>query len=70
MSVKTNATTERQVEWIPNGWDRGSLKVAIIRDGKVTRLDRIDDYFASADCSGAIDFFYAIKQAIADTLIS
>jgi len=37
MGVKVMAIAERQIEWIPNGWDWGSRKQCIVRDGKIAR---------------------------------
>lgn len=66
-TVVTKAIAERQVAWTPKGWAPSSRKLAIVRDGKIEQLDKIEDYFVTADPDGCIEFFQAIKRVMAET---
>ncbi len=58
---------ERQIQWIPIGWDFFSRKGAVVRDGKLETTLSLDGYFVTADIDGAIEFLQAIKRAMAET---
>ena len=66
-TVEIKAIAERQVEWTPKGYSWSSKKTAIIRDGKLEVFPDVQGYFVEADPDGCIEFFQAIKQAIAET---
>ncbi len=65
--VTTIAIVERQVKWIPKGWDECSKHICTVRDGKITEMPLIEAYFVDADPDGAIEFFEAIKRAKAES---
>jgi hypothetical protein len=65
--VKTEAIAERQVEWIPDGWDWASRKTGVVRDGGLQGSITLDYYFLNKDIDGAIEFLKQIKRAMAET---
>ena len=65
--VDTRAIAERQVRWRPKGYGSSSDTVAIIRDGALGGLPVIERYHVQADPDGCIEFFQAIKRAMAET---